>query len=1194
MTRGATNAVYQGDYSYCGYVGTVDAVVEYTGDSMIITDGSATYNPQHENDACRMKIAPKIAQSTTYTGTEDKVTLIMSMVSMKDGGSLSVYDGQSGDSTSTLLWDCEGCGLVAPPPLVSTTGYFYINYGTSAAATSYLGFEAKYFTNWADGMGFGDREIYLRMATATSIRCPSFEKSYPQNLDHIWWIKPNSKVDGTSIHVMINRIDFSEMGVHDNLTIYDGEWSPGDAPGTVLATYTGRSYPTEWIVAPTSTDSVTAHLHTNKDDHRDGIGFDLAFYSDADNYQCGGHVLNPGVLTTPSFVFTDGSSSLTELYPSMNCEWLIRPNGGASGTVARIDLFFHRVDMTGGTLSVYEGSSTGGDLLWYCDACKFIPSLISAANSSMFIKMRTFGSSDSFGLGFKATYYSVYDGAAGPGDGRITLHAGAAPLVESPAYATDSGASSLPKDLDLEYLIPSKSGRISLSFVDMWFQDSGGCGDNVTIFDGASRTDRILASYCASSRPMNWVVSNNTANALLIVLRTNGDDIRGASFSFAYFSDTDTDGCGHSTEPGTMVAPSMTFNDGSASTSSMRSNTYCEWRVQPSNFLGEVTLLFTRVQLIGGNLTVYDTTKDLDSTILWNCDGCSDVPPALVSNNSLFIVYKTGTGTRGSGFQAHYSTLEGLGHGGYALKPGGRPRTWQGGEGKSLLRMPVYGDSNLDRPFWHLSVPKHKQEQSLRFGAGVGTSCHGSQLNDGSIADERLRKTLDFAAPQMCGVYATGGTSPKLVTEQSTLYERQNNPRIYWAERKQPRCSRFQNLSGVLNYDRALSRNNDNETLFAASTDCHWLFKPSQSAKKLSIEFDELQVHEAYFVKIYAGTSDGGQLLLDCQGCDISGKKFTSTCGSLYLRHERNTSDEIAFTDGNVTGAVFKARVHFRRGKPKGRCLDDPLWAPPKKEKETISLGAIIVFALLLVMVVAGVGAPLWVFVIRKRLYPEAWEQQEVVKKFQKVSAVQRHPMFTPRLDQFRNIFLRKHECSICYTEEKAFRFECKHSVCFECTQNYMASALGDASMFPLKCPMHHTGCLSTIGPEVSKRVLSKDEYLRFCSFLDRAVLGEGINCLKCNLFVNLPENASNPMVQCPYCRHRFCHKCKTDWHTGMRCEERPDQELEQWRASKGAMKCPGCYKIIEKDDPDTCNHMVHKATDGMPCLRDRTDFCCE
>ena len=37
-----------------------------------------------------------------------------------------------------------------------------------------------------------------------------------------------------------------------------------------------------------------------------------------------------------------------------------------------------------------------------------------------------------------------------------------------------------------------------------------------------------------------------------------------------------------------------------------------------------------------------------------------------------------------------------------------------------------------------------------------------------------------------------------------------------------------------------------------------------------------------------------------------------------------------------------------------------------------------------------------------------------------------------------------------------------------------------------------------------------------------------------------------------------------------------------------------GVRKLIEKDDPDTCNHMVHKATDGIPCCRDRTDFCCE
>jgi hypothetical protein len=31
---------------------------------------------------------------------------------------------------------------------------------------------------------------------------------------------------------------------------------------------------------------------------------------------------------------------------------------------------------------------------------------------------------------------------------------------------------------------------------------------------------------------------------------------------------------------------------------------------------------------------------------------------------------------------------------------------------------------------------------------------------------------------------------------------------------------------------------------------------------------------------------------------------------------------------------------------------------------------------------------------------------------------------------------------------------------------------------------------------------------------------------------------------------------------------------------------------LIEKDGPDTCNHMVHKSTDAIPCIRYRTDFC--
>ena len=139
---------------------------------------------------------------------------------------------------------------------------------------------------------------------------------------------------------------------------------------------------------------------------------------------------------------------------------------------------------------------------------------------------------------------------------------------------------------------------------------------------------------------------------------------------------------------------------------------------------------------------------------------------------------------------------------------------------------------------------------------------------------------------------------------------------------------------------------------------------------------------------------------------------------------------------------------------------------------------------------------------------------------------------------------------------------------------------------------MHHNGCKTIISDEQVRFVLNRKQYAKFIEFSDRSVLGDGINCLKCGCFVNLPTDSSEPMVQCPYCAYRFCRTCKCPWHPGVKCNDRADLELEQWRELQGAQRCPGCYRIIEKDDPETCNHMVHKTTDPMPCNRERTDFC--
>ncbi len=131
--------------------------------------------------------------------------------------------------------------------------------------------------------------------------------------------------------------------------------------------------------------------------------------------------------------------------------------------------------------------------------------------------------------------------------------------------------------------------------------------------------------------------------------------------------------------------------------------------------------------------------------------------------------------------------------------------------------------------------------------------------------------------------------------------------------------------------------------------------------------------------------------------------------------------------------------------------------------------------------------------------------------------------------------------------------------------------------MFPVKCPMHYEGCVGILETGTAKRILSRVLYERFLEFTDRSVYGEGMRCIFCNNFVNFPEEGAISMVECPYCIQRFCMRCKKPWHYGARCPlDNVDDSLESWKKDSGAQKCPACLKLIEKDDPDTCNHMVH------------------
>lgn len=207
------------------------------------------------------------------------------------------------------------------------------------------------------------------------------------------------------------------------------------------------------------------------------------------------------------------------------------------------------------------------------------------------------------------------------------------------------------------------------------------------------------------------------------------------------------------------------------------------------------------------------------------------------------------------------------------------------------------------------------------------------------------------------------------------------------------------------------------------------------------------------------------------------------------------------------------------------------------------------------------------------------------------------YPPYTPRVDHIRNQFLFRGECIVCHlSEQKVLTLSCQHKICLEDLKGYIVAGLGNISMFPLKCPLYFHNCSGIIQPKEAKRVLTKAQYEKFCEFCDRVEYGEGIRCIFCNFYINYPPlNVQISMVECPHCSQRCCIKCKKPWHYNQKCPlELLDDSLDQWTKEAGAQKCPTCLKVIEKDDPDTCHHMVHKSTDGIPCLRDRTDFCCE
>lgn len=1208
---------FEGIYCACGNSGPPDNLPTREGSTMILTDGSDSTSAM-ETDECRWLVRPNVLSTSSSLNNETRndeenrtwwpssnlwaprLTLVPERVSVKGrGGSVKVYDGY--DATATVLWDCSGCENVSPPPIEASGSVLYIEYSSDSNSPFYAsgdesdprllewtGWRAVY---WTDGhlssRGVGSNVVTLLAGSADSVKAPFVDDTlaYASHLDYRWIIAPP---DVGLIRIIINRLQL--WNCSDSLQVYAGRITETtDWPDISLATYTCTTPTTEWLVAQSS--ALTVRLRSSGGD---GGFFDFGYYSDAPKYKCG-HIREPGILRAPSSIFSDGSEPKETMAKNLDCSWYIKPE--TDNVTEAITLVFTRLDMTGATIRVEDEGMT---LLWECTGCREVPPILVSSTPAVYVHLKTTASGNQ-GTGFEARYFAMHVGGRGIGDSSVPLVAGAGTFVAPAA------AGQLAPNLDHNWTIDGGDGRVTLAFSEMKFPDDCEAA-NVTVYHADDV--QLGTVFCATrTPPSSWLVSSGAT--MTIRLRT-GPTVATANFEATYFSDRPQQACGGTYNNGNwstdgemttlLRTSSFVFSDGSAESDDMRPDQHCSWIISPPSVADRhIILQFPRLNLgTAGSLIVFDTQA---GGILWSCTTCSAPPPPLVLRCSsargcaMKVVYKSMShGVLGRGFLGHYFVAD------------AEPLSTHGNEISSLLLTDFGGR-------WSLQIPASDSVR-LSFEKDVANllPLESAVVIDGN--DEAPQDELITQLPKHCGALEASRNAS--VSSRSAEYFMPIDPTTSQLHFRTTRVGQQVFAHNGTSSGAVLNSSSQRyDTLEVSPADgCEWTVEGAMTDVPRLHFLEDLALPASVTLRVFAGSSVQGKLLMERTGCLAldncktvrRGESISSTCGKLFVQLSPNATDTSGerFVDTAYNTTAIHVSFTVVESKSIVLCFDDPEFV------KTSGVSTDGEFSLTIILVLSGGGTAVLATVIALVCYMAWLDKKEgnklrrvtnfyaagVVVKKSSVPVAPRiaHPRHYGQLIHsiWNSVTLKRGTCSICYSDDvSVFTLEsCEHAICEACLGMYAQAALGDISMFPLRCPMHHAGCKTTITDNLARRVLPSKNYKKFVEFSDRSILGDGTNCVKCGCFVNLPTDSAELMVECPYCAYRWCVRCKCDWHPNVPCNERAEAELEEWRELQGAQRCPGCYKIIEKDDPETCNHMVHKSTDAIPCTAERTDFC--
>eukprot|EP00605_Chrysophyceae_sp_TOSAG23-4_P001677 GSChrysophyteH1.ASY1.ANO1.1843.1 assembled CDS len=1182
----------------CGSLsGQEDAL---TADSSFFSDGSRPSFDEigalRPSMNCRWLIQP------TSGGDDDKITLMFNRVSLYRGSRVVVYDNFN--ASGPILWDSgqqfsysqfgseyAGRSITVPPPIISTAKALYVVYISGGNEDrDYHGFVGEYHLNDGFSRGVGSGESLLRMSSAIDVSLPGTQLLFPKDWEYTYKIAPDNIDAGARLTFAVNRINLPNAG--DSLFIYDG-LDPSNDP--LLVELSGRVPPLTWF--QTTGSDATLVFRSNGDSLNWG-DINLNFFSDGPNYHCG-FTRNPAKLESPAMVLTDGSKGDDTLFKGQNCQWLVEPYNSAG-----IFLYFTYFEVQGGFLEIYK-SEYNPDWTWtewrdnriaIIENSMAIPAPMFLPYSKIGFRYVTDENPLPSGKGFHASYYRMSGDKlveSLPGDGVIKVFSSSLThLGNNEQYGY------IQPMLDLTYQVNSIKAENDYMYFAFASMNLTSCHAHVRIYDGPSNSSPLLGSYCGANLNggHSWVKTSSSQATVTFI--SDGEADYFGDFSLGYYSNGPNNHCGFSVNPGYLKHQSMLFTDGSAESEKMYPDQNCFWIIEPDQIeelkagtnTGFIALEFIYNDLRGGEVEIYSGPYKDPAQLLWRCADCQIIPRPIISKTGLFYVYYKSraadeVATYGKGFKAVYwsvdkttkntffDTYESNGvilesppglklQGGFANNSIAWHLGLTEGSINNLKFSPrVISDVTIDEASMAASVRDGRPAGDLFNFQSFNTTALtcGNVVGDGkNVLQNNIDEDFAVAATQWAGAYIESTETGKKIHE----------------------------LSG--SNDLALSDPVDPQ--HEAAPVCKYILD-SGSAQSITIGGTFTNPLGTGRLQIFGGKFGNDAVIYDSgQPANFNPQTFQgikAPCGRALVLLSVNQT-----VAGDNVGHSLDLNYFPTPGDKTGDCeayyisllpviIEVNPWIP-----YYIAMGSLCGSCLLFL-------CALYIRKLSHKYYPENGCNPFKRIRIYKI-VTPRHLSYTPKWDAFRNKFLKTGECAICQDVTKVFNLKpCNHKLCEEDMAGYLGAALGDISLFPVKCPLHYEGCTSTIDAHIAKRVLDKLSFDKFNQFSDRVKYGEGMRCIFCNNYVNFPDEGAFSMVECPYCIQTFCIRCKKPWHFGSKCPlENVDDTLTEWKKMSGAQKCPACSKLIEKSDAETCNHMIHKITDGIPCIKDRTDFC--